>query len=166
VSEEDQIRFIKHMDSLTGEAFLVGLFRRGIGTKLEAVLFDGTGIPLEGVTYQFEFPVPRGRADIVMFHLDGTATVIEVKDGSSGLQSVLAGIGQVTCYAVQIGMSRGMTKAVRKVLAFSRMRLDDEDLVSASCLKAGVIPIELGNAAALKEVSIEHIKGVENASTQ
>jgi len=158
VSEEDQIRFIKHMDRLTGEAFLVGLFKRGIGTKLEAALFDGTDIPLDGVTYQFEFPVPRGRADIVMFHSDGTITVVEVKDGSSGLQSVLAGIGQVTCYAVQIGMSKGVTRKVRKALAFSRLGADDEELVFMSCLKAGVVPIILGDAQEYRKASTEHLK--------
>lgn len=166
MTDEDQICYLKHMDALTGEAFLVGLFKRGVGTALESALFDGTGIPIEGATYQFEFPVPRGRIDIAMFHGDGTVTAIEVKDGRAGLQSVLAGIGQVTCYAVQIGMSRGAARGIRKALAYSRLSAEDDALVYVSCLKAGVIPIVIGDANEIRKASQEHISGVENAKAE
>jgi hypothetical protein len=129
---------------LKGEAFIVWCIKEMIRGGKDEELFMGTKIPHQGNMYQFELPLRRGRADMVAFHVDGTATVVEVKDGANGIAAVLAGIGQVTAYAVQLGMSSGEPLLVRKALAFSAtgsLQTDEEIIIA--CLMARVIPIYL-----------------------
>ncbi|UIF90868.1 hypothetical protein [Cupriavidus sp. UYPR2.512] len=103
--------------------------------------FVDEGIPEFSVAER-EFPLPRGRADLALFHDDGTATVVEAKDGGCGVRDVVAGIGQVVCYATQMGMSTGAPKKVRKVLMFSSTGNEQDDqLIEMSCRAADVLPV-------------------------
>lgn len=152
---------------LRGEAFVMAIIKILIYGGRERELYDDFPIPFEGCSYEFEYPVRRGRADIVMFHIDGTATVVEVKDGSNGIQSVLAGIGQVTGYAVQIGMSNGAPKHVRKALIFtSTGSKEGDENVLYSCAHAGVIPIFLGDYKSLREAQEQFVERMKNASPE
>lgn len=91
-----------------------------------------------------EFPLRYGRADIVIFHADGTATVIEAKDGSRGYAHVVAGIGQASLYATQLMMLKGSVKRVRKCLMWSSTGdLALDAVISIACEFAGTTPLSL-----------------------
>jgi len=129
-------------------------------------LFEALGIP-EGIV-EFEFPLPRGRADIVVFHHDGTATVIEAK-GSRDFRGVLSGIGQVVMYAVQIGFSKA-TMGIRKILVAPYIGEDPEVLlIHNACQSAGVEFLPIGTLKEHQDISYdlicerypEYIKGFQ-----
>ncbi len=67
---------------------------------------------------EWEFPVPRGRADFVLFHVDGSITVLEAK-GSVDDRGLLNAIGQVMAYSVQIGYAK-TAKEIRKMIVAAR----------------------------------------------
>ena len=67
-------------------------------------------------TVAYEMALPHGRADIVIFHLDGSTTVIEAKDGANGYTHIAQGIGQLAFYATQLAL-KGKVKRVRKAPA-------------------------------------------------
>lgn len=90
---------------------------------------------------RFEFPLPCGRADLVLFHNDGTVTVIELK-GPGDDRKILAGIGQVTMYAVQIGYAR-TARCIRKILA-APVKGEDSEHLAEACAAAGVRFVPLG----------------------
>lgn len=100
-------------------------------------------IPLRSTdTVIREMSVRYGRADIVVFHVDGTASVIEAKDGTKGYNHVVSGIGQAALYAVQIGQSKGALKMVRKCLMWtSAGSIEVDSAIEAACDSAGVIPL-------------------------
>jgi len=87
-----------------------------------------------------EYKLIYGRADIVIFHIDGSISVIEAKDAND-VRSVVAGIGQVGMYASQIN-ANGMV--VRRCLLFNSIGNEQQDLlVENACLEAGVIPLSI-----------------------
>lgn len=97
-----------------------------------------------------EMALKYGRADIVVFHLDGTASVIEAKDGSRGYTHVVGGIGQAALYATQLAMTKGALRAVRKCLMWSStgdVMLDA--LICTACELAGVVPMPMQAAHSL-----------------
>ncbi len=86
-----------------------------------------------------------GRADIVAYHSDGSASVIEAKDGTRGYTHVVAGIGQATLYAVQLGLSKGAVRKVRRCLLWSSTGdLTEDCLIDLACERAGVISLSMG----------------------
>jgi hypothetical protein len=144
----------------SGEAFASGIVRGLlVGPMPDKSLFEG--IVPEIIRWEPEFPVPRGRVDYVIFHIDGSVTVCEVKDGGRGLQNVLAGIGQVLSYAAQVGMARAGFREIRKALIFSSLSLLTEDaLVMESCEMAGVIPVPLGKESKHREAAAAFLNGL------
>lgn len=107
-----------------------------------------------------EFVFRYGRADLVVFHVDGSASVIEVKDGTKGYGHVVAGIGQVALYACQLAMAKGTLTKVRKCLLWtSPGSLETDAVIESACEAAGVIALpwpELGllmaNSEAVRRV--------------
>lgn len=88
-----------------------------------------------------EMSMRFGRADIVIFHGDGSVTVIEAKDGTKGYQHVAAGIGQVTLYATQLALA-GTIRKVRRALLWSSTEDDLQDLTLCdACKLAGVLAL-------------------------
>lgn len=87
------------------------------------------------VRWEQEFAFPRGRADFVLFHIDGSVSIVEVKPAGSD-RDVLCGIGQLSLYAMQAGFGLRNTE-IRRVLAladsFSRNKHNEE-----ACKLAGV----------------------------
>lgn len=144
-------------ESKTGEAYLSQVTRLLLtAERAHERLFDGVVPPV--IHFEMEFPVPRGRVDALVIHDDGSATVCEIKDGTQGMQSVLAGIGQVIAYAVQVGMSRGVVNGIRKALLFSRTpSIMDDILIVEACEAAGVLPVAMGSVREHKE-SLEKIR--------
>jgi hypothetical protein len=102
-----------------------------------------------------------GRADLVVFHIDGTASVIEAKDGSKGYSHVVAGIGQASLYASQLAMTRGALKKVRRCLMWSSTRDEGLDaLIWATCKTAGVVPLIRASGQEMVEVARQGLRDV------
>lgn len=92
--------------------------------------------------YEREYPLPRGRADFVLFHVDGSVTVIEVKKNKGNDREIFPAIGQVMSYAVQLGYGRTAT-SIRKMVASDYVGAGSE-LIDDACRMAGVIWLPLG----------------------
>lgn len=93
-------------------------------------------------TVVYEMAFKFGRADIVIFHLDGSASVIEVKDGTKGYGHVVSGIGQAALYSAQLGMNRGALKAVRKCLLWtSTGNVDLDGVIESTCEQSDTIAL-------------------------
>lgn len=109
-------------------------------------------------TVVYQMPIKIGRADIVLFHIDGTASVIVVRDGTKGRRHVVSGIGHAGLYAAQLGMSGGALKLVRKCLLWTSTGSFIQDAVIEDvCTQANVIPIpwaSLKTHLAVEQVTI------------
>ena len=101
-------------------------------------------------TVVYEMVLKFGRADIGVFHFDGSASVIEVKDGTKGYNHVVSGIGQASLYASQLAMSKGALKSVRKCLLWtSTGQLTLDGVIEEACEQANVIPLPWQSMASL-----------------
>lgn len=93
-------------------------------------------------TIGYEMAFKYGRADIVVFHVDGSASVIEVKDGTKGYAHVVAGIGQVALYAAQLGVRRLNVREVRRCLLWSSTgNVFLDGVIEQACEDANVVPL-------------------------
>lgn len=113
-----------------------------------------------------EFAFRHGRADIIMFHADGTATVIEAKDGRHGHTHVVSGIGQCGLYAAQLSARPGALRAVRRALMWTSVgTIEGDALIEEVCGAAGVIPLPYPSTITLvanrmaAEVVISRLQG-------
>jgi len=109
----------------------------------QAGCFDDR-LPMESNTDTLvtEHALKYGRADVVLFHTDGTATVIEAKDGSKGYGHVVSGIGQCSLYAAQIAAKHGVVKAIQRALMWTSVgNLAADGAIEDACELAGVIPM-------------------------
>ncbi|MFL9943718.1 hypothetical protein [Paraburkholderia graminis] len=98
----------------------------------------------------YEMALKFGRADIVVFHFDGSASVIEVKDGTKGYNHVVSGIGQAALYATQLAATKGALKRVRKCLLWSSTgSIALDATIEAACEQAGVVPLPWQSMASL-----------------
>ena len=88
-----------------------------------------------------EFSARYGRADIVIFHADGSASVIEAKDGTVGYNHVVSGIGQAALYAVQIARKDAVRRVRRCLMWTSTGDLLLDGLIEEVCESAGVVPL-------------------------
>lgn len=89
-----------------------------------------------------EMSLRYGRADLVVFHADGSASVIEAKDGSKGYNHVVSGIGQASLYAAQLAMTKGALSRVRKCLMWTSVGSAEADsVIEDACFEAGVVPL-------------------------
>jgi hypothetical protein len=128
------------------ERDLVNLFRE----SFEAGIYEDR-IPLgRNDTIVYEMAFRFGRADIVVFHADGSASVIEAKDGTKGYNHVVSGIGQATLYAVQLAATKGAVKRVRKCLLWSSAgSIALDGTIEEACEQADVIPLPWQSMASL-----------------
>lgn len=101
------------------------------------------GLPsVDGATYQFQMPLAARRiADLAIFHADGSATVVEMKDGDQGFERVRAAIGQVGLYAFLMGQSRVRGAEIRRAVMWCGLSDEDCAAMKAICRDAGVVPI-------------------------
>jgi hypothetical protein len=133
------------------ERDLVNLFRE----SFEAGIYEDR-IPLgRNDTIVYEMAFRFGRADIVVFHADGSASVIEAKDGTKGYNHVVSGIGQAALYAVQLAATKGALTRVRKCLLWtSTGSVALDGTIEEACEQAGVIPLpwqSMGSLMASRE---------------
>lgn len=102
-------------------------------------------IPLNKLdTIVTEMAFKFGRADIVVFHVDGSASVIEVKDGTKGYGHVIRGLGQAGLYAAQLGMANAGMKIRRCLLWTSTGNIEADGVIEQACEDAGVIALPWG----------------------
>lgn len=125
----------------SGEKSLQFFVRSMVGCGGIGALMDPIKIQ-EQDQFCFELPLRGWRADLVVFHVDGSATVVEMKDGRHGISTVLAGIGQCGMYASLLGMAGGVSK-VRRALMWTKISGDAmlDQLVGQACSDAGVTPL-------------------------
>lgn len=146
--QADAGQVIEHLTSSRGEQFITDMLRLCMLPSASAKhppLDDLIGFTAEVDCPIFEMPLRIGRADLVIFHIDGTVTVIEVKDGSKGFSHVAAGIGQSILYATQLVIT-GQAKTVRRALLWTSTGNTWCDvLLSSACKQADVIPIMWGS---------------------
>ena len=111
-----------------------------------------------------------GRADIVIYHVDGSVSVVEAKDGSRGYSAVVAGIGQATLYAVQVAQAKGVARLVRRCLLWSSTQdLVLDAMIETACEEAGVISLAMPSAQVLRAVRLAaqaYVERVANGCTQ
>jgi hypothetical protein len=146
-----------------GDFVLDSLESRGekaISSYMKAMLTLGSKGLLEPLPYTehdtlvFEMPLRHGRADLVIFHLDGSASVMELKDGDRDVVGIAAGIGQVGYYAAQLGLTRSIP-TIRRALAWSKCRQHSHnELLIEACRLAGVAPILLPSAEDIRGILV------------
>ena len=109
--------------------------------NLKNCLIEESDIPISKEdTIVKEMSFKYGRSDIVIFHIDGSATVIEAKDGMNGYRHVVSGIGQVSLYASQLINKKVSLKVVRRALLWSSSGdMDIDNQIAEACRLAGVI---------------------------
>lgn len=123
------------------EAHIVQMFRQGA----EQGQFEDRIPHTAHDTTVYEMAFKFGRADIVIFHFDGSASVIEVKDGTKGYNHVVSGIGQAGLYSTQLAIAKGTLTKVRKCLLWTStgdVALDG--VIEETCEAACVVPLPWG----------------------
>lgn len=146
--------FLEKALAVGGEAAITLIFRvNAMSAQISACPEINLNNDLDTIVYEMSFKF--GRADIVIFHADGSASVIEVKDGSKGYNHVVAGIGQAGLYAAQLGMSKGALSKVRKCLLWTSVgNLEADVAVTIACEQSNTIPLAWGSLQT-------HLHGVE-----
>lgn len=120
-----------------GKAALMRLFLDSFSTECRDPL-----IPYDPSTDKIEvgMSLPVGRADVVIFHGDRSATVIKVKDGTMGYKQVAQGIGEVSLHAA--GLALTGVKSIRRALLWSATGDDVQELmIIDACKLAGVLAL-------------------------
>lgn len=135
---------VKNISDVLHEAF--GGPESGVTRELlfqieQGVLAEAYGWP-PIISAVAEFPVPRGRIDLMLFHADGTGTVVECK-ASRNPRDLLPAVGQVMSYAVQVGYGRSL-KGIRKAIA-SRATAADLAPIREVYRQCGIEPMFCGN---------------------
>lgn len=133
--------------------------------------FGDERLPLhEADTILCEQVLRYGRADIVVYHVDGSISVIEAKDGSKGYSAVVAGIGQATLYATQLCQTKGVARCIRRCLLWSStgdLMLDV--LIEDACQAAGVVSLPMASArlhATVRAMTIKLHEEAKNGCTE
>ncbi len=142
----------------TGEASLVAQFFLLLESDVGRALIQSDGVP-DFCHVEVEYNFPNGRADIVIFHEDGSATIIEAKEGANGMRSVVSGLGQLASYAYQLGASKCAPKKIRRALMWSSVGSQEGDAhIEDVCRANGVIPIMMASTKKANAVSCEWLE--------
>lgn len=121
---------------------------------------------VEGDTVVYEMSLKYGRADIVIFHVDGSATVVEVKDGSKGYSHVVAGIGQASLYASQIASTNSVRFVCKALLWTSVGSVAGDSAIVSTCTTARTLAMpwqSMQSLRAIRTAVIERVTGVKYA---
>ena len=141
-----------------GESALVALFMSMAAGDAGRSIFLADGIA-DFCHVELEYPFARGRADVVIFHEDGSATIIEAKDGINGIRHVISGMGQLASYAYQLGASKGAPKAIRRALMWSSVGDNEGDAhIEEVCRINGVIPIMMASMKRAREATCKWLE--------
>ena len=90
--------------------------------------------------YRLEVSLPGGRVDVVLFHADGSVSLVEVKSAIVSRREVLAGVGQLCYYATQAPRSLRIAPGVtlRRILC-APVEPEDMLALTPACDMAGVM---------------------------
>lgn len=101
------------------------------------------------VSRHWEFQIEGFRADLVLFHIDGSVTIVEAKSQTRSVIELAGGIGQLLVYASALPKTLGYEPPeTRLILAFPRIEEQQEDdSLNAACMAAGVRPLRLVSPA-------------------
>lgn len=130
--------------SLNGKAAVTTFLKWACRQGLLPTLFRGLNMS-SADTVCFDYRLRIGIADLVIFHVDGTCTVIELKDGLQGFRSVIAGLGEAGLNACQMDPAKAL-KGVRRALAWTAVAEPPEGINAAIeqlTREAGAIPLFL-----------------------
>jgi hypothetical protein len=134
---------LAHSLSLSGEAAITMFLKWALEVGAwKSVMASAYRSAVDTVVFHYQLRI--GTADIVIFHADGSATVVKVKDGSQGFGSVIGGLGEAGLHAAQIGQGKALTE-VRRALAWTAIKepAGVDQIVAHLCKEAGVIPVFL-----------------------
>ena len=99
-------------------------------------------------TIAYNLKLRAGHVDIAVFHSDGSATVIVVRDGTKGMQHVASGIGEAFCCGIQLAESKCNLTKVRTALLWTATDfLFSDCILEAACERSGVVPMPWGTLA-------------------
>lgn len=90
--------------------------------------------------YRLEVNLSSGRADVALFHIDGSVSLVEVKAFSANLRDILGGIGQLCYYAsvAQQALNLKPDTEVRRILC-APMESQVATSIMDACKMAGVL---------------------------
>lgn len=92
--------------------------------------------------HRFEFCIPVGRIDLLLFHDNGVATIVEAKSETASTRELVAGIGQLFLYSAGLPAAlspQQQPKHIRRVLCAPGLRARDGveqacDLAEVDCV--------------------------------
>lgn len=88
--------------------------------------------------HRFEFNVSAGRIDLLLFHSDGGASIVEVK-GDCDMRSISGGIGQLCLYEHLLRLSDKLSpKYINKILCAPVEKPEKGAHLIGACNIAGV----------------------------
>lgn len=147
---------------LAGKQALMAGIRFNVLTDSTPALFEDVPFLREVDTVVFDFAVGSVRSDLVIFHFDGSVSLIDVRDGTEGYMHVLAGIGHVGACAAGLGLGSVRFMKVRRALLWSGTEsLLTDLLVTLACEQADVLPIPF---ATLEEMTACTRRALEGAA--
>lgn len=154
---DEAVRLMLSIDLKTGEEqvhdVLMTMLLASTGKSAFSLITNTAPI----VHVHREFPVARGRVDILLTHEDGSITLVEVKKGGCRTR-VMAGIGQLSMYAVLLSGRNNIT--IRRVLAWDFIGdLQEEESFCDACELAGVIPFPIGRIS-------DHVKALMDSAAK
>lgn len=90
----------------------------------------------------YDLPSKIGPLPLVVFRSDGTADVVELRNGDHGYEHVCNGIGKAGMYAVQLAEGACKFRRVRRALAWTATgNAQTDTFISIACEKAGIVPM-------------------------
>jgi hypothetical protein len=132
-----------NLDKLINDAICSKNDERSVMMMLKLMLACGdlsTALAVPPITgHRFEFTVPGGRIDLLLFHIDKSVTIVEAK-AENGANTIAAGIGQLCIYAAALPSCiarNGDVPVIRRVLCAHVQPDKAVNLISA-CNMAGV----------------------------
>lgn len=108
------------------------------------------------IRHRFEFSVNFGRIDLVLFHKDGGASLVEIKSDGE-LRSIVGGIGQLFLYESSFKDFMRKTKPLKYInkILVSPLSPEKSLPVMSACVAAGVKYVHY---ATFKEICGQKVK--------
>lgn len=139
---DQEIAKLSLVSKMAGEAAVLAFLKWAKEVDLLPVLMPSLYVCSEDTTI-FDYE-STARIPVVVFHADGSATVVELRDGEQGAAHVVGGIGRLGLHACQFDPA-GRLKGVRRALAWTAVTdpRRSNPIIEGLCKEAGVIPLFL-----------------------
>lgn len=118
----------------------------------------------EIVSRHWEYAIGASRADLVLFHIDSSVTIIEAKGPKKTAVEAAAGIGQLLVYGAMLPVVIGYRPTkLNLTLAFPRLgNASDEYALDVACNTAGVVPLRLASPKEVFGFADSHMAALVN----